>query len=254
MDFGHHVAIASRVGRPVLAEHRGVVHFGTRSLHDQGAGVVVAACATHGSDECFVVALQNLHTGVVECPLAACAPRVVHARFVGACEEEMFVVVFEVRSNLRPESGLTGLCRCGAVGDVAGTATRIGGAFVNAVFEPAFVPVGVQNDVHAFGDGHVHHVLYLLEPCGVDGRIGECGVLADVGVCAVVGGAAVCSDVFGEGVRMRIPSARNTHGVEAGGLDGLDVGCGRKRVAPSGRIFGHFHGVADVVAHAHRFD
>ena len=112
VDFGHHVAFASRVGRPACAEHRSIVHFGTRSLHNQGAGVVVAACATHRSDECIVVALQNLHTGVVECPLAACAPRVVHARFVGACEEKVFVIVFKIRCNLSPECGLASLDGC----------------------------------------------------------------------------------------------------------------------------------------------
>ena len=112
VDFGHHVAFASRVGRPACAEHRSIVHFGTRSLHDQGAGVVVAACATHRSDECIVVALQNLHTGVVECPLTACAPRVVHARFVGACEEKVLVIVFKIRCNLSPECGLASLDGC----------------------------------------------------------------------------------------------------------------------------------------------
>ena len=112
----------------------------------------------------------------------------------------------------------------------------------------------VQDDVHAFGNDHVDDVLHLLEPVGIDGRAGKVGGLAYMLVGGIVGGAAVCGDVFGKSVRMGIPGARNTHGVETGCLDGLDVACGRERVAPCCRIFRHFHGVADIITHAHRFD
>ena len=253
VHFGHHVAGACRVGGPVLVQHGGHVHFGTRGLHNEGAGGIVAASVTHGGDEGVVVALQNLHTGVVEFPLGT-VPRVVHARFVGACKEEVLVVVLEVGGNLLPVGGLAGLGGGRGVRDVACAAAGICSAVKDAVFEPAFVPVGVEHHVHAFADNHVHYVLHLLEPCGVNGRIGECGVLTDMGVCLVVGGTAVSGNVLGEGVGMGVPGARDTYGVEAGCLDGLDVAGGRKRVAPSGRVFGHFHGVADVVAHAHGRD
>ena len=254
VHFGHHVAVAGRVGGPAGAEHGGHVHFGTRGLHNQGAGGVVAAGVTHGGKECLVVALQDLHTGVVEFPLAVVAPWVVHTRFVGACKEEVLVVVLEVGRNLGPEGSLAGLGGGGVVGDVAGATARVGCAVKNAVFEPAFVPVGVQHHVHAFGDDHVHDFFHLGEPCAVNGRVREGGVLAHVLVGAIVGGTAVGGDVLREGVGMGVPGAGNAHGVEACVLDCLDVGGSRERVAPGGGVFRHFHGVADVVAHAHGRD
>ena len=255
VDFGHHVAAACRVGGPVLAQHRGVVHFGTRSLHNQGAGGVVATGVTHGGKECFVVALQNLHAGVVELPLAVIAPRVVYARFVCACEDEVLVVVLEEGCDLAPVGGLACLGGGCAVGDVVcAAAGAFGEAIKDAVFEPTFVPVGVEHHVHAFGDNHVHDFLHLGEPCFVNSRVREGGVLAHVGVVAVVGLAAVRGNVLGESVGMGVPGAGNAHGIEAGGLDCLDVGGGRERVTPGGGVFRHFHGVADVVAHAHGSD
>ena len=227
VDFGHGVAVASRVGRVLFGEERGLVDFGTRGLHDHDAGRIVAAGRTHGFDACFVELLEDGHALGVECPLAVvgtAVPRVVHARFVCGCENQVLVIFGELGGNLLPVRFLLGgNCCCGAVHKTCLVVTF---TVKDVVFEPAFVPVAVQNRVHAVIDDEIDDRLDGIEPTGID--------------CAVRG--------------MAVPGARNSHGVETGVLDGFHVGCVRERVAPSGRIPRNFHRVADIVTETHLWE
>ena len=225
VDFGHGVAFASRVYRVKFREERSLVNFGTRGLHNHDTGGVVAAGGAHSLEAGFMEFLEDLHTGGVECPLAVigtAVPRVVHTRFVSGSENEVFVVSGELGGDLGPVRFLLGGdCVCRAVYE-AGLVVAF--AIKDVVFEPAAVPVAVQNGVHAVVDDEVHDRLHGVEPASVDGAVGGVGV----------------------------PSARNTHGRKTSVLDCLHVSGVRERVAPKGRIFRNFHRVSDVVAETHQ--
>lgn len=224
VDFGHGVAFACRVGRVLFGKERGLVDFGTRRLYDHDTRGVVPAGSADSLEAGFMELLENGHALGVECPLAvvgATVPRVVYARFVSGSENQVLVVFGELGGNLLPVGFLLGGdCRGGAVHEAA---LVVAFTVEHVVFEPTFVPVAVQDGVHAVVNDEIDDRLDGVEPAGVN--------------CAVA-----C---------VAIPSAGNAHGVESGVLDGLHVGCIGEWVPPSGRIAWNFHRVADVIAESH---
>ena len=99
-------------------------------------------------------------------------------------------------------------------------------AIKHVVFEPATIPVAVQDGVHAVTDNEVNNRLDGVEPARINRPVGSMG----------------------------IPCARNADGIETSVLDSLYVGCIRERVAPScgtPLVARNFHRVADVYPEAH---
>ena len=147
---------------------------------------------------------------------------IVHAGFIGGSENQMFVIGFEVVCNLFPVAFLQG-ANLGRVGcGLLSVAVDVSAA-KDFVFEPAVIPVAVQDGVHAVVDDEIDDGLYGVEPAGVNGA---------------VRGVAV-------------PGAGNAHGAETCVLDCLHVGGVRERVAPGRRVARNFHRVADIVAESH---
>jgi len=100
--------------------------------------------------------LEYLHAGFVKCPLAivgTAVPRVVHARFVSGCENQVFVVFSELGGDLFPVVFLLG--RDFGCGTSDGLILDVAGTVENAVFKPAVVPMAVQNGVHAVVDDEI---------------------------------------------------------------------------------------------------
>ena len=227
VDFGHGVAGARRVFGVHRRKERSLFDFSTRSLHDHDTGSVVSTGRAHRLEACFMIALEHLHTSFVKCPLAIvgpAVPRIVHTRLVSRCKNQMFVIFGKLGRNLLPVVFL--LCRnlCCNNGRFAALVKAL--AVKHVVFEPATIPVTIQNGVHAITNHEIDNRLDGVKPARVDGAIGG----------------------------MSIPCARDADGIETRILDSLYVGCIRERVAPScgtTLVARNFHRIADVVAEAH---
>ncbi len=177
-----------------------VPHIRVVGLDDKCAGGVVATCCTHGGHEGLVVRL--LHRDVFGGRLA-----VVLMHLVGAGKEQMFVIGLKVVGDLGPVILLLRVHRyLVCIGDV--------------IFQPAAIPVDVDNDVHVLADGVIDDLLDARQPGWVD---------------RAVGGVAV-------------PGNRDAHRIEPGGLHAVDECLGDHRAAPCGFTALGLERVADVPA------
>ena len=188
-----------------------------RSVCDRLVDVSIKALNNQGSG--FVVATRSAH-GINERLVVVHkrrhmlrCPRVhIRAGFIGAREKQPFVVVLKLVCNLRPVS-------FHLVVDVAIDARA------DVALEPTtftFV-VDVEDCVKTCAHGVIDNRLHRIEP--------SFGHLTTA--------------------RVTVPSARDTHRIEACRLHGIEQSLSRERIAPGRRIVRHFHRVADIEAHAH---
>ena len=152
--------------------------------------------------ECLVVRCEDL--SFVSVIIVGCRG------FVRAREKQPLVVVLEMRGNLRPV-GLLLRVHLGLL------------VVLEIFFEPAAVPVDVEDGDEASAHAAVHHDLHGIHPAPTDDAV----------------------------LRVAIPGARDADGAEASRLHRIDVGLRRELVAPGCRITRNLHRVADVDAEAH---
>ena len=180
----HHQAVGCAIrGHGEVAQT--VPHVGVIGLHHQRTGAVVTARRADSGDKGLVVGF--LHSDMFGGWLA-----VVGVDFVGASKQQMLVVILEVVGDLRPVGLLLGVNRC-LVG------------VQRVFFQPAAVPVTVDDDVHAIVDGVIDHFLNTCQPGRVDRGVGG----------------------------VTVPSDGDADGVEPGSLDRIDELLRHDRVAPS---------------------
>ena len=203
MHFEHQAALDV-----VLREFAHLVNF-YRAVDARGwpldyqrTARVVAACRAYRVHECLVVRCEDL--GFVSVIVVGCRG------FVRAREEQPLVVVLEMRGNLRPV-GLLLRVHLGLL------------VVLEIFFEPAAVPVDVEDGDEASAHAAVHHDLHGIHPALTDDAV----------------------------LRVAIPGARDADGAEASRLHRIDVGLRRELVAPGCRVARNLHRVADVDAEAH---
>ena len=215
-----HQAVFNHVFRKLVNRH----HFGStvnargRPLNNERTASVVATRRTHRIYEGLMVRHQDFGFVLVV--------RIRCGRLVRTREKQVLVVVLEVACNLRPEILLAG---------VHGVLVGI----VQLAFEPAVIPVDIENRHETCAHAHIDNCLHRIHP--------TCGNL----VRATARNNVRRTRVARHGVRMAVPRTRNTHRAETCRLDRIDVGLGRELVAPPCGIDRHFHRITDVDTKPH---
>ena len=98
-------------------------------------------------------------------------PRVVDSGFIGAGEKQVLVIVLEIVGNLFPVFFL----QLTYLGRIRGGWILIAVRVVPAkdvVFEPAVVPMAVQDNVHSLVDSQIDNGFYRAEPITADSSVG----------------------------------------------------------------------------------
>ena len=144
MHFDHQ-AVRNHIFRELAHRHHFATAVHTRRWplnHERTASVVATRC-THGVHKRLVVRHQNFGFMLVI---------VVRCRgLVSACEKQVFVIVLEAVCNLRPEILLAGI-------------HLVLFLVIQVPFEPAIIPVDVQNRHEASAHAHVHDRLHGIHP------------------------------------------------------------------------------------------
>ena len=202
----HHQAVGHYIYRHCIFFHR-LIYIGIGALNYQAASCIIPTRGTYGINECLLIGYDCFYYRCIHFILRLLS------RLVASGKKQMFVISIEFGGNLCPQCLLFGIHL---------TAVTVHDTF----FEPAAIPVDIDDGIHIIGYAIAHHLAYPVEPCSI----------------YLI--RRLIDDI-------RIPRTRYAHCIESQLLQTVDICLAHLGISPSRFISGHLQRVAYIYTGIH---